>query len=425
MNQKLTAKTPPGTDKLLAMKMSELFGGALRSLILSVVIVGVAVLFAFSMLKLRSKPEGKEDSQILPRVEVFRVHRGPHQLEVVTHGTVQPRTETSLTSEVSGVIVEVSPNFFPGKFFHADELLLQIDATEYRALRAEGRSRLAQARLVFDQESALAEQAREEWDDLGSGKGGDLVLRKPHLFRAQTEVEAAQAALEVAERNLRLTTIRAPYAGRVREKSVDLGQVVAARITPLARIYSVDVAEVRLPISAREAAFVQLPEQYQDDIEAWERPEVILEFDYAGRRISRLGFIDRVEGAIDVSTRRIVVVAQVLKPFARAGGSVEPPLKPGQFVRARILGHLIEDATIIPRGALHDESVYVIDDRDRLQIRPVGVVRKGIETVVIDRGLNGGDLLCLTPLEFAVQGMEVIVEKTYDDASSRYAKDLP
>ena len=394
-------------------------------MILSVVIVGMAVLFALSMVKLRPKPEAKEDPQILPRVEVMRVHRGPHQLEVVTHGTVQPRTETSLTSEVSGVIVEVSPNFFPGKFFHADEVLLQIDATEYRARRAEARSRLAQARLVFEQESALAEQARDDWNGLGIGEGGDLVLRKPQLFRAQTEVEAAEAALEVAERNLRLTTIRAPYAGRVREKSVDIGQVVAARTTPLARIYSVDVAEVRLPISAGEAAFVKLPEQYQDDIGASDKPEVILEFDYAGRRISRRGFIDRVEGAIDVSTRRIVVVAEVLKPFVRAGGSDEPPLKPGQFVRARILGHLIEDATIIPRGALHDESVYVIDDQDRLQIRPVGVVRKGIGTVVVDDGLNEGELICLTPLEFAIQGMEVIVESISDDAPSRYANDLP
>lgn len=385
--------------------------GVLRSIILSVVIVGIAVLFAISMDKLRSKPDEKEDLPIFPRVEVIKVQLESHRLEVVTHGTVQPRTGTSLTSEVSGVIVGVSSNFFPGKFFHENEVLLEIDSTEYRALRAEARSRLAQARLVFKQESAFAEQARDDWNDLGLGEGGDLALRKPQVFRAKMEIEAAEAALEVAERNLRLTTIRAPYAGRVREKSVDVGQVVAARVTPLARIYSVDVAEVRLPISAEEAAFVELPEQYQDDIDASEKPEVILEFDYAGRRISRHGFVDRVEGAIEVSTRQIVVVAEVLKPFARAGGFDEPPLKPGQFVRARILGHLIKDAAIIPRGSLHDDLVYVIDDQAHLQIRPVRVVRKGIDTVVVDEGLNEGDLVCITPLVFAIQGMEVIVEK--------------
>ncbi|AWT60121.1 MAG: Efflux pump periplasmic linker BepD [Candidatus Moanabacter tarae] len=399
--------------------------GVLRSIILSFVILGVAVLFAIYMDKLRSRPEEKEDLPVLPRVEVVRVQLESHRLEVVTHGTVQPRTETSLTSEVSGVIVAVSPNFFPGKFFHENEVLLEIDSTEYRALRAEARSRLAQARLVFKQESAFAEQARDDWNDLGLGEGGDLALRKPQVFRAKMEMEAAEAALEVAERNLRLTTIRAPYTGRVREKSVDIGQVVAARVTPLARIYSVDVAEVRLPISAEEAAFVELPEQYQDDINASDKPEVILEFDYAGRRISRLGFVDRVEGAIEVSTRQTVVVAKVLKPFSRAGASDEPPLKPGQFVRARILGHLIKDAAIIPRGSLHNQLVYVIDAQARLQIRPVRVVRKGIDKVVVAEGLNEGDLVCITPLVFAIEGMEVIVENISGDALPREAKDLP
>ena len=189
--------------------------GVLRSIILSFVILGVAVLFAIYMDKLRSRPEEKEDLPVLPRVEVVRVQLESHRLEVVTHGTVQPRTETSLTSEVSGVIVAVSPNFFPGKFFHENEVLLEIDSTEYRALRAEARSRLAQARLVFKQESAFAEQARDDWNDLGLGEGGDLALRKPQVFRAKMEMEAAEAALEVAERNLRLTTIRAPYTGRV------------------------------------------------------------------------------------------------------------------------------------------------------------------------------------------------------------------
>ena len=399
--------------------------GVLRSIILSFVILGVAVLFAIYMDKLRSRPEEKEDLPVLPRVEVVRVQLESHRLEVVTHGTVQPRTETSLTSEVSGVIVAVSPNFFPGKFFHENEVLLEIDSTEYRALRAEARSRLAQARLVFKQESAFAEQARDDWNDLGLGEGGDLALRKPQVFRAKMEMEAAEAALEVAERNLRLTTIRAPYTGRVREKSVDIGQVVAARVAPLARIYSVDVAEVRLRISAEEAAFVELPEQYQDDINASEKPEVILEFDYAVRRISRLGFVDRVEGAIEVSTRQTVVVAKFLMPFSRAGASDEPPLKPGQFVRARILGHLIKDAAIIPRGSLHNQLVYVIDAQARLQIRPVRVVRKGIDKVVVAEGLNEGDLVCITPLVFAIEGMEVIVENISGDALPREAKALP
>ena len=387
----------------------------LRSLFLCLAIVGLAVLFMLAMIFLRSKPEAKSITQILPRVEVIRVHRGKHRLVVVTHGTVQPRTETNLTSEVSGVIVEVSPSFFPGKFFEKDEVLLRLDATENRASQANARSRLAEAILLLEQEKALAEQALEDWKGMGEGEASDLVLRKPQLVRAQADVEAAQAALELAERNLRLTTIRAPYAGRIREKDVDIGQVVSARMTQLARIYSVDVAEVRLPISAEEAAYFSLPEDYGNNPGHSEIPGVILEFDYAGKSILWNGFIDRVEGAIDPTTRQIVVVAQILNPFTRDEASDRPPLKAGQFVTARIQGHHLENATIIPRGALHDDAVYVIDENNRLQIRQVNVVKKEIETVVLDAGLKEGETICLTPLEFVIQDMEVIVEKVYDD----------
>ena len=317
--------------------------------------------------------------------------------------------------------MEVSAKFFTGKFFEQDEVLLQVDTIEYRALYANAKSRLARVQLVLEQENALVEQVLNDWKALGRGQegAGGLVLREPQLVLAQADVEAAQASLELAERNLRLTTIRAPYSGRVREKFVDIGQVISARATLLARIYSVDVAEVRLPISSGDADYITMPEIYADDVPASEKPRVILEFDYAGRPISWEGFIDRMEGVIDVTTRQMVAVAQVLNPYARDEVSGRPPLKAGQFVKARIQGHLLKDATIIPRGALHDESVYLISENNRLEIRRVEVARKGIGTVVLESGLNEGEQICLTPLEFATEGMEVIVESVYDDLRPR------
>ena len=392
--------------------MSERFRRIIRSLILSIAILGMAVLFVVSAKFLRSKPEEKEPTRILPRVEAIRVQSGGHRLEVVTHGTVLPRTETNLTSEVSGLIVEVSPNFFLGRAFQIGEVLLRLDATEHRSRRADAKSRLSQAKLALEEERAFSEQALEDWRGLGRGEAGDLALRKPQFDRAQAAVEAAQAALELAERNLRLTEIRAPYAGHIREKYVDIGQVVSARATQLARIYSVDVAEVRLPVSARDAAYFDLPGDYGVSGSEVEKPTVIFEFDYAGKRVTWNGIVDRVEGAIDRATRQIVVIAQVLNPYARDGASDRPPLKVGQFVTARIQGHYLEDATVIPRGALHDDAVYVIDETNHLRIREVGVVQKGIEKVVLDSGLEVGELICLTPLEFTIDGMEVILERT-------------
>lgn len=394
--------------------MSTRFRRIVRSLILSIAILGVAVLFVVSAGLLRPKPEEKEPVRILPRVEALRVQSGGHRLEVVTHGTVLPRTETNLTSEVSGLIVEVSPNFFTGKAFQKGEVLLRLDATEHRAFHANAKSRLSQARLALAQEKALAEQALEDWQGLGRGEAGDLALRRPQFDRAQAEVEAAQAAFELAERNLRMTEIHAPYTGRIREKYVDVGQVVSARATNLARIFYVGVVVVRLPVSAREAAYFDLPEYYDESGSEVENPKVIFEFDYAGKRVTWNGFVDRVEGVIDRATRQIIVIAQVLNPYARDEASDRPPLRVGQFVTARIQGHYLDDATIIPRGALHGDVVYVIDETNHLRIREVGVVKKGIEKVILGSGLEEGELICLTPLEFVIDGMEVILERTIE-----------
>lgn len=383
-------------------------------LFLSLTILGLAILFVVGAVFFQSEPEEKQPTYTPPRVEALRVQSGGYRLEVVTHGTVQSRTETILTSEVSGLIVEVSPNFFPGKAFQIGEVLLRLDATEHQFRRADAQSRLSQAKLAFEEERALSEQALEDWEGLGRGEAGDLALRKPQLEHVQAAVAAAQAELELAERNLRFTEIRAPYAGHIREKYVDIGQVVSSRATHLARIYSVDMAEVRLPVSAQDTAYFDLPEVFGDGRDAIDKPTVFLEFDYAGKQVLWEGFTERVEGAIDLATRQIIVVAQVLNPYTQDRTSNRPPLKVGQFVTARIQGHYLENAVIVPRGALHGDAVYVIDETNHMRIRPVSVVQKGIKEVVLDSGLEDGELICLTPLEFSIDGMEVVLERTIE-----------
>jgi hypothetical protein len=74
----------------------------------------------------------------------------------------------------------------------------------------------------------------------------------------------------------------------------------------------------------------------------------------------------------------------------------------------------LENAVIIPRGALHGDAVYVIDQTNHIRIRPVGVVQKGIKEVILDSGLEDGELICLTPLEFSIDGMEVVLERTIE-----------
>ena len=78
----------------------------------------------------------------------------------------------------------------------------------------------------FAEEEADAAVARREWEQLGEGPGSPLVLREPHIAEAQAAVTAAEAALEKARLDLERTEVRAPFAGRVRHKNIDVGQFV-------------------------------------------------------------------------------------------------------------------------------------------------------------------------------------------------------
>ena len=376
------------------------------------VLLAVVALLAFALLN-RPVPEKKEPTTILPVVEVLEVRSESLTLEAESQGTVQPRTETLLVAEVSGRIESVSNAFFAGGYFKKGDPLVEIDPVDYEANLANAKSRLAEARLAYEQEKALADQAREDWESFGRGEATDLALRKPQLERAAAMMESAKAAVEIAERDLARTIVRAPYDGRIKEKYADLGQMVGARQSQLARIYSTDTAEIRLPLALDQLSYLELPETYSNYAGSDEKPKVTLSAEYGEEVHKWNGVVDRTEGAIDARTRLSYVVAQVEKPYEKAANGDRPPLKVGLFVEASIEGKRIENAYRIPRRALHEgDVVYAIDRENRIVIKDVSVLQKGVDTVIVTGGLSDGDRLCLTPLEYVVMGMQVELDSS-------------
>ena len=209
-----------------------------------------------------------------PEVETHRPEVSPPVVRVATvevanvpmivscQGTVSPRTESQLVPEVSGRVIWVSPSMVSGGFFEAGETLLKIDANDYRQLVVTAEAEVARAKLRLEQEDAEAILAAKEWKELGEGEADPLTLRQPQLVDARAAVAAAEAHLEKRGRDLERTNIRAPYVGRVRQENVDLGQFVTVG-SPLATIYAIDKAEIRLPLPDTELAYLDLPLVYR------------------------------------------------------------------------------------------------------------------------------------------------------------------
>ena len=106
----------------------------------------------------------------------------------------------------------------------------EIDPSDYESAVARAEFTLEQARLSLAQEEARGEQAKKEWSSLSKGEASPLALREPQLQAEAANVEWAEAALDKARRDLDRTTIRAQFAGMVREKRADVGQYVTVRV---------------------------------------------------------------------------------------------------------------------------------------------------------------------------------------------------
>jgi RND family efflux transporter MFP subunit len=328
-----------------------------------------------------------------------------YRIQLESYGSVQPRTQTTLTAQVSGQIVFVNPNIRDGGFFDKGDILVSIDPRDYEANVRIAQAVLMDARQALADATARSELAREDWSSLGNeGEPPELVLRLPQLEAARAGVISAEATLQKAELELERTRIVAPFAGRVLQQSADIGQVVSPN-TEIAVIYATDSVEVRLPIRNRDLAYIDLPELYRD-VEAGNfavNAQIISEL--IGKTVWDARLV-RTEGAIDQSARQLHVIAHIDDPFSKSADG-RPQLKIGQYVTARIAGHELRDVLVIPNSAIYQGSyVYVVED-DVLQRRNIEIAWQNDRDAIVKDGLGDGDILVTTPLGQVTSGVRV------------------
>ncbi|MCY3963587.1 MAG: efflux RND transporter periplasmic adaptor subunit [Acidobacteria bacterium] len=381
--------------------------------LLPLLVLAAAAAVVVVLLRTRPVVETAPREIAPPPVRVVAVQPTSVELRVRSQGSVVPVTEADLVSEVAGSIVWTAESFEVGGFFDAGDVLLRLDRRDYELALASARASVAQARVALTREEAEAEVAREEWEDLGEpGEPGPLVLREPQLEEARARVEAAEASEARAELDLSRTAIRAPFAGRLRAKRVDRGEFVN-RGVPLATIYSVDAAEVTLPVPDSELAFLELP--LGSEL-GGAGPRVILQAEFAGGRHEWEARVVRVGGEIDPATRMVNLIARVQDPYRAASGL--PPLSVGLFVDAEIVGRSVDSVFEVPRGALVGaDRLWFVED-GRLMLRGVEILRSDPDVAIVSGGLASGDLVSLTILETAVDGMLVTPEVVTPEAAA-------
>lgn len=362
------------------------------------IILGCGAFASFVLWQTRPVAEKKENKVVPTVVEVIPVREELIALTVFSQGIVESARRSLLASEVAGKVVSVSAKFDPGGIFSEGEPLLQLDSSDYEAALAQSQASLAEARTALELEKAKSDQARRDWERLGSGgKPEDLALRGPQLRSAEAHVQASAAAVKKAETDLARTTIKAPFHAVVAKTMTEIGSYVTPGAA-VAEIFQTSPYEIRLPLSVDEMTFLKF--------NARREPvgEVKIFTQAAGITSTWQAKIIRTEREVDRASRSIYVVAEIDSHQSEEGIT----LQPGLFVQASISGRTVNNATRIPVTAFLDLTrVVIVDSANRLHFRKVKVLKRQGNEVIVSEGLKDGERLCLTELAGIVEGAEV------------------
>lgn len=378
----------------------------LRKIGIPIIIVVVAICVLIVMVMLKPEPEKKEVIAKSFLVDAVHVFSEDVEFLVYAQGEVAPKHQTMLSTQVSGKVVSISEKFEEGAFFRKGDVLLEIESEDYQTDLLLAEAEVARARATLDEEIARGKVAEREWSSINSGTPPELGLRKPQLAREKANLKAAMANIGRAKRNLSRTQIKAPYDGLVKTRLVDIGQF-APLGTQIGEIYSTRVAQIRLPLTDNDVAFI-------GDLNS-EQPMVSLSADVAGKKHYWQGKLIRDEAVIDEARRVIYGVVEIEDPYNIEGEKHASKLKFGRFVSAEITGVKADNVIKLPRFVLRlDGTVLTVSKDNKINIHTVTIMRADEDHVYISSGL---------PLDQKV--VMSAVSTPYDGMPVRFTEDKP
>lgn len=361
---------------------------------------GVAAYLILSVEPRKAQITPATQQAIRTRVSELRVREYP--VVIRTHGIVRSHDEVALSAQVSGLITHFNPAFEAGSYFAEGDVLVGLEPNDYRIAVAVAEARLLGAKAALQLATLNHERNLKVFSEKLIPEA-EVDRTSAVRSQAAAEVDSATAQVERANRDLGRTQIRAPFAGRVRQKSVGLGQSVGPG-TPLGTVFAVDFAEVRLPIAGRELQFLDLPERAGDSPLDVELRDAV----NGASKTSWKAKIVRTEGALDDNSLELFAIARVEDPFGLRSG--HPPLRIGQPVTASIAGKTLTNVVALPRQAVRQLDQVVFVSRATLTLKPMTVVPvwSDEESIIVSGSvLDDGLLLAMTHLVYAPNGAKV------------------
>ena len=380
-------------------------------------IVIVIIALAFAKHQIDTRPQTKLEKPALQArlVKVQTAQQIDHQTFVSVLGTVIPTHQITVTPEVSGKIVSISENVIPGGLIEAGQKLIQIDPRDYETIVTQRKSELAQAKLYLKLEYGSQTVAQQEYKLLGEvikDEDMELVLRKPHLENAEAAILAATASLEKAQLDVERCSITAPFNSIIQDKFEDLGARVSLS-TPLLTIIGTDEYWVEVAVPSDELQWITIP---KENSESGSKVKIYNPTAW-GPDIYREGAVIRLLGKLEEQGRQAQLLVSVKDPLCLKIDSPQiQPILINSYVRVDIQGKKIESVIPVARDYLRDgNNIWIMNDRNEMEIRPVKIVFRNKETVYLSGGIKAGEQIVTTDISAPVDKMLLRVNDTPDN----------
>jgi RND family efflux transporter MFP subunit len=371
-----------------------------------------------------AQARGRDTAAKPVKVELVKKERITRTVELV--GTLAAVDQVTISSETDGKVSRILADL--GDRVRAGQPLVQVDqekqqynldqqkAALARALAQYGAADpehlpdvektpdvqkasadLRQAKQAYDRTSELFKRSlvpQQMLDDAAATlqakqAGYDLSLQGAKNLRAS--IQASEASMKLADRQLRDTEIRAPFDGYVEKRLVNLGELVKTQM-PVMSVVRIDPLKVVAEIPEKMAPWIHEGQPVELHVDAF--PDKTF-----------TGKVSRISPAVNTSTRAF--------PFEALAPNQDGVLKPGTFARVHIESGKVDDVLSLPAAVLQYRygvnRVFVIDG-DKLTAHELKIGERMGDRVEILTGVNAGDRVAANDIDKLTDGMKVTTD---------------
>ncbi|MEO1605506.1 MAG: HlyD family efflux transporter periplasmic adaptor subunit [Pseudomonadota bacterium] len=431
-----------------------------RLAVLPPVIVGLALVYWAT--SNRSQPELAEITERQTPVAFIEVQPQSFVPSVTSFGTVQPAHSWDAVAQVRGRIDYLHPNFVRGGVIRAGEDVVRIAADEYELAVAQAEANILSAAAQIEELKASAEATeaslaieqqalelserelarQQELAERGAVSSVVVEAQERSFLAQQASVQSLQnqlnlvpsqrsaleqslavseASLNQANLDLERTRIEAPFDGRVAAADVDISEFVSSG-TRMGTLDSVAAAEIEAQVAPQQMAQMSRLVGRQAGTEPGGLANQLRETLQARVRLVADGVdpewaatVDRITDGVDPQTRAIGVFVTVADPYGAAQLGARPPLIKGMFVEVEIVGPAVDGIMVLPRSAIDQGRVMVVDPDVRLGFEDVDVLFTTDDIAVIAKGsLASGTEVIVSDPSPAIPGMALIPRRDAD-----------